>query len=249
MYDCRSSYGESTYRLLTRSGEVIYLHTKGFLEMNNTANQVQSFVCVNTLLNASEGQQLLMDMKRKYSVIINTKLPQLRDSLANVDDLQQPEQQLHQPTQDLKQLSYPFDAMTNFSTTTRTTTTTTTTTMTTTTTTTAVVTNTTTSLNSMDDASEHFETFLKCFDEIPKILTEESALLNSEPPSLSEITSDQENQYAEYQGKIITQYHYVSSTSDAFLADSRNSLNQTEQAYLKDEPPALVAELHNDQKI
>uniref|UniRef100_A0A1A9ZQE4 Uncharacterized protein n=1 Tax=Glossina pallidipes TaxID=7398 RepID=A0A1A9ZQE4_GLOPL len=76
MYDCNSSYGESTYRLFTRNGKIIYLHTKGFLEIEKETNKVHSFICVNTLLDEEEGKRRVIDMKNKFSVIINKKIPQ-----------------------------------------------------------------------------------------------------------------------------------------------------------------------------
>lgn len=60
--------GESCYRLVTRSGEFIYLKTTGFLEIDSKTHAVQSFVCINTLLDEKEGRALVREMKEKYSV-------------------------------------------------------------------------------------------------------------------------------------------------------------------------------------
>ncbi|EDV47030.2 uncharacterized protein Dere_GG17873, isoform A [Drosophila erecta] len=76
MYDCNSSYGESTYRLFTRNGSIIYLQSKGYLEIEKETNKVHSFVCVNTLLGEEEGKRRVQEMKKKFSVIINTQIPQ-----------------------------------------------------------------------------------------------------------------------------------------------------------------------------
>ncbi|XP_037938619.1 aryl hydrocarbon receptor nuclear translocator-like protein 2 [Teleopsis dalmanni] len=76
MYDCNSSYGESTYRLLTRNGHFIYLQSKGYLEIDKETNEVHSFICVNTLLDESEGKRRVQDMKIKYAVIVNKQIPQ-----------------------------------------------------------------------------------------------------------------------------------------------------------------------------
>ncbi|XP_023166874.2 circadian locomoter output cycles protein kaput isoform X2 [Drosophila hydei] len=76
MYDCNSSYGESTYRLFTRNGNIIYLQSKGYLEIDKETNKVHSFVCVNTLLDDEEGKRRVQEMKKKFSVIINTQIPQ-----------------------------------------------------------------------------------------------------------------------------------------------------------------------------
>ncbi|XP_075154314.1 germ cell-expressed bHLH-PAS [Haematobia irritans] len=89
MYDCNSSYGESTYRLFTRNGKIIYLHTKGFLEIDKSTNKVHSFICVNTLLSEEEGRKRVQNMKNKFSVIIDTKIPQaLADVPASENPLQ-----------------------------------------------------------------------------------------------------------------------------------------------------------------
>lgn len=74
VYDCSSSYGESTYRLFTRNGKIIYLHTKGYLEIDQNTKKVHSFICVNTLLGEEEGKRSIQDMKDKFSVI--AKIPQ-----------------------------------------------------------------------------------------------------------------------------------------------------------------------------
>lgn len=244
MYDCRSSYGESTYRLFTRSGGVIYLHTKGFLEMNNVANQVQSFVCVNTLLNESEGQQLLMNMKRKYSVIINTKLPQLREGkYGEITFPQQHEQQSstppvsqqqqHQLIQDLKQLPNHYEAMTNAPLTTG-----------------QVAPAQAASAEAstaipdlVDDGSLHFDTFLKCFNEIPKTLTEDNGLMNtSSNPENADTVEYQEDHGQEFQGnRIITQHQHVSSSSDNSLAALSSSL-----MHFNDDPPAPFKDICDD---
>ncbi|BFG00428.1 circadian locomoter output cycles protein kaput [Drosophila madeirensis] len=75
MYDCNSDYGESCYRLLSRNGRFIYLHTKGFLEIDRGSNKVHSFLCVNTLLDEEAGRQKVQEMKNKFSTIIKADVP------------------------------------------------------------------------------------------------------------------------------------------------------------------------------
>ncbi|KAH8276007.1 hypothetical protein KR018_007093 [Drosophila ironensis] len=75
MYDCNSDYGESCYRLLSRNGRFIYLHTKGFLEIDRGSNKVHSFLCVNTLLDEEAGKQKVLEMKEKFSTIIKAEIP------------------------------------------------------------------------------------------------------------------------------------------------------------------------------
>lgn len=75
MYDCNSDTGESFYRLLSRNGNFIYLRTRGYLEIDRATNKVHSFVCVNTLLDEEEGKRRVQEMKNKFSIIINAKVP------------------------------------------------------------------------------------------------------------------------------------------------------------------------------
>ncbi|XP_060664370.1 uncharacterized protein LOC132796991 [Drosophila nasuta] len=75
MYDCNSDYGESCYRLLSRNGHFIYLHSKGFLEIDKSSNKVHSFLCVNTLLDEQAGKRKVQEMKNKFSTIIKADIP------------------------------------------------------------------------------------------------------------------------------------------------------------------------------
>ena len=69
VYDNGESRGSSCYRLLSRTGQFIYLRTHGFLEVDKFGI-VESFVCVNTLVSEKEGQELIKNMKEKYSALI-----------------------------------------------------------------------------------------------------------------------------------------------------------------------------------
>ena len=90
MYDCNSDYGESCYRLLSRNGRFIYLNTKGYLEIDKGTNKVHSFVCVNTLLDEEEGKRKVQEMKNKFSIIINAKVPS--NTMQDVPASQNPQQ-------------------------------------------------------------------------------------------------------------------------------------------------------------
>ncbi|XP_055706722.1 basic helix-loop-helix ARNT-like protein 1 isoform X2 [Phlebotomus papatasi] len=71
MYDYSRQYGESCYRLITRTGQFIYLRTRGFLEIDKETNKVHSFICINTLVSEDEGKRLVREMKKKFSIIID----------------------------------------------------------------------------------------------------------------------------------------------------------------------------------
>lgn len=74
MYDKGEDQGWSCYRLQTRTGKFIYLRTCGYLELDSTG-ALESFVCVNTLVDEEEGDKLIKDMKERYSVMINASAP------------------------------------------------------------------------------------------------------------------------------------------------------------------------------
>lgn len=75
MYDNYDEQGESYYRLLTRNGKFIYLHSQGYYDTVDTSRNVYSFVCINTLLDEEEGRYYMEDMKRRFSTIIHSTLP------------------------------------------------------------------------------------------------------------------------------------------------------------------------------
>lgn len=84
MYDESKEFGESYYRLMSRSGQFLYMRTRGFLEIDKQKN-VQSFVCVNSVLDEDYGKRMLEEMKRKYSVIVDVDKQPI-DKVTDVDD-------------------------------------------------------------------------------------------------------------------------------------------------------------------
>jgi PAS domain len=71
VYD-NSAIGESCYRLMTRTGQFIYLKTRGYLEVDNLSNKAHSFVCINSLVSEEEGKKLVREMKKNFSVLVNS---------------------------------------------------------------------------------------------------------------------------------------------------------------------------------
>ncbi|XP_063986189.1 circadian locomoter output cycles protein kaput-like isoform X2 [Diachasmimorpha longicaudata] len=71
MYDRREGFGSSCYRLLSKTGDFIYLRTHGYLEMDTKTGTFESFVCVNTLVDAAEGEKLIREMKNRYTATMN----------------------------------------------------------------------------------------------------------------------------------------------------------------------------------
>ncbi|CAG0879176.1 unnamed protein product [Darwinula stevensoni] len=50
LYNSPDGSGLVTYRLMTRSNEIIFLRSRGFLEYDSVTRKVESFFCINTLL-------------------------------------------------------------------------------------------------------------------------------------------------------------------------------------------------------
>ncbi len=55
---------------MARTGQFIYLKTRGYLDIDRDTNEVRSFVCHNTLITEDEGRKLIREMKKKFAVII-----------------------------------------------------------------------------------------------------------------------------------------------------------------------------------
>lgn len=55
---------------MTRTGDFIYLRTRGYLDIDRDTNQVRSFVCVNALVEEEEGKKLVREMKKKFTIMI-----------------------------------------------------------------------------------------------------------------------------------------------------------------------------------
>lgn len=84
MYDKNREFGESYYRLMSRSGNFIYMRTRGFLEIDKE-KKVQSFVCVNSVIQEDYGKKMMEEMKRKYSVIVDADKKH-NDRVESLDD-------------------------------------------------------------------------------------------------------------------------------------------------------------------
>ncbi|XP_045497975.1 aryl hydrocarbon receptor nuclear translocator-like protein 1 [Colias croceus] len=85
MYDQSKEFGESYYRLMSRSGHFIYMRTRGYLEIDKDTKKVQSFVCVNSVIGEEYGHKMMKEMKRKYSVMVDDGRNQT-DKVVATDD-------------------------------------------------------------------------------------------------------------------------------------------------------------------
>ncbi|XP_075229135.1 uncharacterized protein LOC142328886 isoform X2 [Lycorma delicatula] len=73
MYYRGESYGSSCYRLMTKTGNFIYLRTYGYLELGEDNETVQSFVCINSLVSEEEGEELIRKMKNLFSPLVTER--------------------------------------------------------------------------------------------------------------------------------------------------------------------------------
>ncbi|XP_068081210.1 aryl hydrocarbon receptor nuclear translocator homolog [Anabrus simplex] len=70
MYDLGEGHGSSCYRLMSKSGQFIYLRTHGYLEYDKDTQDVTTFICINTLMTEKEGEDGLKEMKKRFSASI-----------------------------------------------------------------------------------------------------------------------------------------------------------------------------------
>uniref|UniRef100_A0A2A4IU13 PAS domain-containing protein n=1 Tax=Heliothis virescens TaxID=7102 RepID=A0A2A4IU13_HELVI len=73
MYDQHRLFGESCYRLIAKNGQSIYMRTRGCLDVDQESRAVTSFVCTNTVVDEEEGKHLIKLMKKKFTMMVNSK--------------------------------------------------------------------------------------------------------------------------------------------------------------------------------
>lgn len=74
---------------MSRTGQFIYLKTRGSLEVDDKTRQVHSFVCVNSLVSDEEGKKLIKEMKKKFSAIISdAELSAMESNIAALENPQ-----------------------------------------------------------------------------------------------------------------------------------------------------------------
>lgn len=68
VYENNLLFGESSYRLMTKNGQFIYMSTRGRLDVDPQSGAVTSFVCTNTVVDEREGEQLIKRMKERFTL-------------------------------------------------------------------------------------------------------------------------------------------------------------------------------------
>lgn len=75
---------------MARTGQFIYLRTRGYLDIDRDTNQVRSFVCHNTLVDEEEGKKLVNEMKKKFAIMIHeTDFSTTETDIAGVENPEQ----------------------------------------------------------------------------------------------------------------------------------------------------------------
>ncbi|KAJ2954250.1 hypothetical protein O0L34_g2498 [Tuta absoluta] len=88
MYEELRVDGESCYRLRTKSGQFIYMRTRGLLDVDEESRSVRSFVCTNTMVDEEEGKHFITLMKKRCFNLINNH----KNSKPAIEDLKQIEE-------------------------------------------------------------------------------------------------------------------------------------------------------------
>jgi len=70
MFASSNGEGSTVYRLFAKTGELICLQTKGFLEYNTSKNKIESFLCINTVIRPEDQEKYLQEQKEKFTPFI-----------------------------------------------------------------------------------------------------------------------------------------------------------------------------------
>ncbi|XP_069955507.1 neuronal PAS domain-containing protein 2-like isoform X3 [Cherax quadricarinatus] len=73
MFISTCGQGIVSYRLKCRDGSHVTLRSRGYLEVNKQTGQVESFVCINTVLSIKEGVQEIKNQRRKLLPIVTSQ--------------------------------------------------------------------------------------------------------------------------------------------------------------------------------
>ncbi|XP_045617115.1 uncharacterized protein [Procambarus clarkii] len=73
MFTSTQGQGIVSYRLKCRDGSHVTLRSRGYLEVNKQTGQVESFVCINTVLNIKEAANEIKNQRRKLLPIVTSQ--------------------------------------------------------------------------------------------------------------------------------------------------------------------------------
>lgn len=73
---------------------MVYMRTRGCLDVDRESRAVTTFVCTNTVVSEEEGKQLIKLMKKKFTMLVNnTEGPTIEE--------------IDNDTHDVKEVSFP----------------------------------------------------------------------------------------------------------------------------------------------
>ncbi|XP_071447038.1 aryl hydrocarbon receptor nuclear translocator homolog [Hetaerina americana] len=73
MFSSSDGFGNSCYRLKSKTGQFIYLRTQGYCEFDRVTGKFDTFVCINTLVSEEEGKKAVEEMRQRYSASISDR--------------------------------------------------------------------------------------------------------------------------------------------------------------------------------
>ncbi|XP_042211843.1 circadian locomoter output cycles protein kaput-like [Homarus americanus] len=89
MFTSSQGQGIVSYRLRCRDGSHVTLRSRGYLEVNKQTGQVESFVCINTVLSVKEAENEIKNQRRKLLPIITSQ--ESDDHLSSISSSLPPE--------------------------------------------------------------------------------------------------------------------------------------------------------------
>ncbi|XP_050710803.1 hypoxia-inducible factor 1-alpha-like isoform X3 [Eriocheir sinensis] len=89
MFTSTEGQGIVSYRLQCRDGSFVTLRSRGYLEVNKQTGQVESFVCINTVVSLKESEDEIKNQRRKLLPVISSS--DCEDHLKNISSTLPPE--------------------------------------------------------------------------------------------------------------------------------------------------------------
>ncbi|KAK4287643.1 hypothetical protein Pmani_039286 [Petrolisthes manimaculis] len=89
MFSSTQGQGVISYRLRCRDGNHVNLRSRGYLEVNKQTGQVESFVCINTVLSIEEAKDEIKNQRRKLLPVVSSE--ECDDYLINISSSLPPE--------------------------------------------------------------------------------------------------------------------------------------------------------------
>ncbi|XP_064082087.1 circadian locomoter output cycles protein kaput-like isoform X2 [Macrobrachium nipponense] len=89
MFTSSQGQGVVSYRLKCKGGSLVTLRSRGYIELNKTTGQAETFVCINTVVSNNEAEEEMKNQRRKLLPIIANE--EGKDHLGSVPSSMPPE--------------------------------------------------------------------------------------------------------------------------------------------------------------